>query len=155
SRFPAVWVHGDWVSVDKDGMWFIHGRSDDTIKVSGKRVGPAEVESALVSHPSVSEAAAIGVPHDLKGEEVVCFVVLQIGSSPSDPLREELKDHVTDRLGKALRPEEVKFIDELPKTRNAKIMRRVLRGRYLGESDLGDLSSMENPAALEAIDRAI
>ena len=155
SRFPAVWVHGDWVSVDKDGMWFIHGRSDDTIKVSGKRVGPAEVESALVSHPSVSEAAAIGVPHDLKGEEVVCFVVLQIGSSPSDPLREELKDHITDRLGKALRPEEVKFIDELPKTRNAKIMRRVLRGRYLRESDLGDLSSMENPAALEAIDRAI
>ncbi|MEK7229813.1 MAG: AMP-binding protein [Candidatus Binatota bacterium] len=155
SRFPAVWVHGDWVSVDKDGMWFIHGRSDDTIKVSGKRVGPAEVESALVSHPSVSEAAAIGVPHDLKGEEVVCFVVLQIGSSPSDPLREELKDHVTGRLGKALRPEEVKFIDELPKTRNAKIMRRVLRGRYLGASDLGDLSSMENPAALEAIDRAI
>lgn len=155
SRFPGVWVHGDWVSVDKDGMWFIHGRSDDTIKVSGKRVGPAEVESALVSHPSVSEAAAIGVPHDLKGEEVVCFVVLQIGSFPSDPLREELKDHVTGRLGKALRPEEVKFIDELPKTRNAKIMRRVLRGRYLGASDLGDLSSMENPAALEAIDRAI
>jgi acyl-CoA synthetase (AMP-forming)/AMP-acid ligase II len=89
-----VWVHGDWAYVDEDGFWFIHGRSDDTLKIAGKRVGPAEVESVLVGHPAVNEAAAVGVPHEVKGESVVCFAVLRPGQTPGDALRGELTDRV-------------------------------------------------------------
>ncbi|MBI2972868.1 MAG: acetate--CoA ligase [Armatimonadetes bacterium] len=153
SRWPDVWVHGDWVRVDEDGFWFIQGRSDDTIKIAGKRVGPAEVESALVSHPAVSEAAAIGVPDELKGEKIVCFAVLKPGAAPSDDLRHALAETVTAQLGKALRPERVLFVRDLPKTRNAKIMRRVIRAKYLN-TEPGDLSSLENPQAVEEISRA-
>ncbi len=154
SRWPQVWVHGDWVSIDTDGFWFIQGRSDDTIKVAGKRVGPAEIESALVSHPAVSEAAAIGVPHEVKGETVVCFAVLKPGTAPTEALRAGLVDLVAGQLGKALRPERLLFVHDLPKTRNAKIMRRVIRARYLGQ-DPGDVSSLENPQAVEEIARAV
>lgn len=153
SRWPDVWVHGDWASIDEDGFWFIQGRSDDTIKIAGKRVGPAEVESVVVSHPAVSEAAAIGVPHELKGEAVVVFAILRPAFEPSDALREELKDLVASQLGKPLRPEDVRFVRDLPRTRNAKIMRRVVRARFLGR-DLGDISSLENPAAVEEIAQA-
>ncbi len=155
SRWPGIWVHGDWAMVDEEGFWYILGRSDDTIKVAGKRVGPAEVESAAVAHPAVSEAAAIGVPDEVKGETVVCFAVLRPGFEPSEPLREEIKETVARQLGKALQPKKVKFVRDLPKTRNAKIMRRVIRATYLGQSDLGDLSSLENPAAVEEIARAL
>ncbi|MCC6175509.1 MAG: acetate--CoA ligase [Chloroflexi bacterium] len=151
SRFPNVWVHGDWATIDDDGFWFIQGRSDDTIKVAGKRLGPAEVESAAVSHPSVTEAAAIGVPHPVKGEAVVVFAVLRPGHNPTDALREEIKDTVAGALGKPMRPEDVRFVAELPKTRNAKVMRRVIRARHLGASDLGDLSGLENLRAIEEI----
>ncbi len=154
SRFPNVWVHGDWASVDADGFWYIHGRSDDTINVAGKRVGPAEYESALVGHAAVREAAAISVPDELKGEAVVCLVVLRPGKSESEALRGELTGLVSAALGKALAPKAVKFVDDLPRTRNAKMMRRVARARYLGHEDLGDLSALENPGALEAIDAA-
>jgi acetyl-CoA synthetase len=154
SRWPGVWVHGDWATVDEDGFWFIQGRSDDTIKVAGKRLGPAEVESAAVDHPAVPEAAAIGVPHALKGESVIVFAVLKPGNEPSDALREEIKDTVAAALGKPLRPDAVRFAADLPKTRNAKIMRRVIRARHLGQSELGDLSGLDNPAAIEAIARA-
>jgi acetyl-CoA synthetase len=154
SRLPDVWVHGDWAYIDDEGFWFIQGRSDDTIKVAGKRLGPAEVESAAVSHPAVSEAAAIGVPHELKGEGVVVFAILRPGHEPSDALREEIKDLIAQQLGKPLRPEAVKFVGDLPKTRNAKIMRRVIRARYLGR-ELGDITSLENPAAVEEIGRAV
>lgn len=153
SRWPDVWVHGDWVSIDEDGFWFIQGRSDDTLKVAGKRVGPAEVESALVSHPAVSEAAAVGVPHDIKGETVVCFAVLKPGIETSEELREALAAVVVAQLGKALRPGRVLFVRDLPKTRNAKIMRRVIRAKYLN-IEPGDLSSLENPQAVEEIARA-
>jgi acetyl-CoA synthetase len=152
SRWPDTWVHGDFIEVDGDGFWFIQGRSDDTIKVAGKRVGPAEVETALVAHPAVTEAAAVGVPHDLKGETVACFCVLAPGTEGSDGLREELSSVVTVALGKALRPSAVEFVGDLPKTRNAKIMRRVLRAHYLGENP-GDLSALENPQALAALPR--
>ncbi len=155
SRFPNVWVHGDWAKIDSDGFWFLEGRSDDTIKVAGKRIGPAEVESALVGHKAVSEAAAIGVPHELKGEVVVCFVVLKPGSSPDEKLRQELKKHGESMLGKAVAPETIKFVREIPKTRNAKIMRRVIRAKYLGFSDLGDLSGLENQTALSEIEAAL
>jgi acetyl-CoA synthetase len=153
SRWPDVWVHGDWAYVDRDGFWFIHGRSDDTLKIAGKRVGPAEVESVLVGHPAVNEAAAIGVPHDVKGESVVCFAVLRPDHSASDALRAELVDRVTHHMGRAIRPERVLFTRELPKTRSAKIMRRVIRATYLGK-DPGDLSSLENPAAVAAVREA-
>jgi acetyl-CoA synthetase len=154
SRFPGVWVHGDWSSVDDDGYWYIHGRSDDTINVAGKRVGPAEYESALVAHPHVKEAAAIAVPDELKGESVVCLVILRPGAPESEALRAELNASVIAELGKALAPKSIKFVDDLPRTRNAKMMRRVARARFLRQADLGDLSALENPPALEAIDQA-
>lgn len=150
SRFPDVWVHGDWASVDADGLWYIHGRSDDTIKVAGKRVGPAEFESSLVSHPAVAEAAAVGVPHPVKGEAVVCFAVLQPNQAGTEALRRELKELVASHLGKALMPEAVLFARALPKTRNAKIMRRVIKAVYLGQPP-GDLTGLENPDALDDI----
>jgi acetyl-CoA synthetase len=153
SRWPGVWVHGDWAARDTDGFWYILGRSDDTIKIAGKRVGPAEVESALTAHPAVLEAAAIGVPHEVKGEVLVCFVVLRPGQGPGEALRGGLRSLVAHTLGKALRPDEVKFVTELPKTRNAKVMRRVIRAAYLGK-DPGDVSSLENPRAVEEIARA-
>jgi acetyl-CoA synthetase len=154
SRFKDVWVHGDWASVSEDGFWFIHGRSDDTINVAGKRVGPAEYESALVGQGSVREAAAIGVPDELKGDTVVCLAVLRPGFQSSDELRAALMQAVIDSMGKALAPKAIKFVDDLPRTRNAKLMRRVARARYLKLENLGDLTALENPASLEAIDRA-
>jgi acetyl-CoA synthetase len=154
SRWPDVWVHGDWAFVDQDGYWFIHGRSDDTLKIAGKRVGPAEIESVLVGHPSVNEAAAIGVPHDIKGETVVCFTVLRPGFQPTDVLRDELTQHVTQAMGKAIKPDRVLFVRELPKTRSAKIMRRVIRATYL-HKEPGDLSSLDNPSGINAITEAV
>jgi acetyl-CoA synthetase len=153
SRFENVWVHGDWAAVDEDGMWYILGRSDDTIKVAGKRIGPAEVESVLVNHPAVKEAAAIGVPHEIRGSEVVCFCVLAPGSQPSERLKQELQTKVATEMGKPLRPKTIWFVTDLPKTRNAKVMRRILRSTYLGE-DPGDTSGLLNPEALEQIRQA-
>ena len=143
-------MHGDWAYVDEDGFWFIQGRSDDTLKIAGKRLGPAEVESVLVGHPAVAEAGVVGVPHEVKGEAIVCFVVLRPGSTPSEPLRAELAERVAKQMGKALKPQRVLFTRDLPKTRSAKIMRRVIRATYLGKEP-GDLSSLENPAAVKAI----
>jgi acetyl-CoA synthetase len=148
SRFPDVWVHGDWAAIDDDGLWYILGRSDDTIKVAGKRVGPAELESVLVAHPAVSEAAAIGVADSVKGEAVVCFCVLKPEASGDEKLAEELKEKVARDLGKPLRPAVVRFVADLPKTRNAKVMRRVIRASYLGQEP-GDLSALENPQSVE------
>jgi acetyl-CoA synthetase len=151
SRWPNIWVHGDWAEVADDGLWYIRGRSDDTIKVAGKRLGPSEVESALVAHPDVAEAAAIGVPDSLKGEALVCFVVLRSGVADSAELRGALADLVTVEMGKALKPKAVLVIAELPKTRNAKVLRRIVRSVYLG-NDPGDLSSLENHTALAALE---
>ncbi|HLB37168.1 MAG TPA: acetyl-coenzyme A synthetase, partial [Gemmatimonadales bacterium] len=154
SRWENVWNHGDWAYVDQDGYWFLQGRADDTLKVAGHRIGPAEVEGALIASGAVSEAAAIGVPHEIKGEAIICFVVLRPGHEPSDQLRSELAESVVQRLGKIDRPERILFVSDLPKTRSAKILRRLVRAKYLGEQDLGDLSSLQNPEALEAIARA-
>jgi len=152
SRWPDVWVHGDWAAVDDDGLWYILGRSDDTIKIAGKRVGPAEVESILVAHPQVSEAAAVGVPDPIKGEALVCFCVLRKGANGDVGLAAELKGNVARDLGKALAPRDVLFVGDIPKTRNAKVMRRIVRAAYIGEK-LGDTSALENPASLEEIKR--
>jgi acetyl-CoA synthetase len=150
STFPGVWRHGDWAAIDADGLWYILGRSDDTIKIAGKRLGPAEVESVLSEHPAVVEAAAIGVPDDLKGQALVCFCVLRRDVAVTAALADELKALVAARLGKPLRPAAVEFVADVPKTRNAKVMRRVIRAAYLGDH-LGDLSSLENPQAVDAI----
>lgn len=154
SRFPDTWVHGDWAAIDEDGLWFIYGRSDDTIKVAGKRLGPAEVESVLVSHPSVIEAAAIGIPDEVKGSALVCFCVLDETrldpSIHSETLFEQLRDLIILELGKPMAPKSIHVVPDIPKTRNAKVMRRLLRSAYLGE-DLGDTSSLVNPEALDAI----
>jgi acetyl-CoA synthetase len=150
SRWPDVWVHGDWASIDEDGFWFLHGRSDDTMNIAGKRLGPAEVESALTEHPAVAESAAVGVPHDVKGESIWCFVITKPGHPTDDSLVAELKGMVARHLGKAFTPDRVVFVDELPKTRSAKILRRAIRSTVVGE-DPGDLSSLENPTAIEKI----
>jgi acetyl-CoA synthetase len=153
SRWKDVWVHGDWATIDADGFWYIQGRSDDTLKIAGKRLGSAEVESVLVGHPAVAEAGVIGVPHEVKGEAIVCFVVLRPGQTASEPLRKELVERVASQMGKALKPDKVLFTRDLPKTRSAKIMRRVIRATHLGREP-GDLSSLENPAAVTAVSEA-
>lgn len=151
-KFPGVWYHGDWALRDADGQWFVLGRSDDTIKVAGKRVGPAEVEGVLTSHPAVSEAATIGVPDDLKGQVLVCFVVLKGGAScPQDAgLEKELIAHVAAQMGKPLAPKAVLAVAALPKTRSGKIVRGSIRKAWLGEP-AGDISTVDNPQALDAI----
>jgi acetyl-CoA synthetase len=153
SRWPDIWVHGDWASIDADGDWFLHGRSDDTIQVAGKRLGPAEIESILAEHPAVAEAAAVGIPHSIKGEAILCFVILGPGHAPGDSLRSELCARVAAGLGKSFVPEGVRFVTALPKTRSGKVLRRVIQKVALGQ-DPGDLSTIEDLAAIEAIRRA-
>ncbi len=149
STFPGIWRHGDFALRDADGHWFIQGRSDDTIKVAGKRVGPAEVESVLVGHPAVRESAAIAVPDEWKGSAIAAFVVLRDGAAAPE-LEEALKDRVAHELGKPLRPSVVRVVSGIPKTRNGKIMRRLVRAAWLGEP-LGDTTALEDPALLEEI----
>jgi acetyl-CoA synthetase len=153
-RFPGVWTHGDWASVDEDGYWFLHGRSDDTLNIAGKRIGPAELESAAVAHPSVSEAAAVGIPHEVKGEVAWIFCILVPGAAGGEGLARELGDLVVAELGKAFKPARILFVPSLPKTRSAKIVRRAVRATALGQ-DPGDMSSVENPDALAGIANAL
>jgi acetyl-CoA synthetase len=153
STYDGVWRHGDWAKVDEDGQWFLLGRSDDTINVAGKRLGPAEVESVLVAHEAVSEAAVVGVPDETKGEAVWCFVVAPATDGNGD-LAAELADLVAHELGRPFKPSRVVVVDALPKTRSAKILRRAVRAVAVGE-DPGDMSSAENPQALDAIRAAL
>ncbi len=150
-RLDDLWVHGDWARVDDEGFWYILGRSDDTLKVAGKRVGPAEVESAAVANAAVGEAAAIGVPDELKGEAIVVFAVARPGITVDAALERSVSDTIAEQLGKPLRPKAVRFIRQMPKTRNGKILRRLIRGAYLGIADLGDTSSLEDPATLDEV----
>jgi acetyl-CoA synthetase len=142
-RFEGSYFTGDSARRDEDGYYWIIGRVDDVIKVSGYRLGTAEIESALVSHPSVAEAAAIGLPHEIKGQCIQAHVILKAGSVPSDELKEELRQHVAHELGPIGRPEEILFAQALPKTRSGKIMRRVLKARALGMPE-GDVSTLED-----------
>lgn len=153
SRWPNVWVHGDFAAIDSDGLWYILGRSDDTLKIAGKRLGPAEVESVAVAHPAVVEAAAIGVPDPVKGMALVVFAVLNTGQTNLEQIRAEIQQRIVDEMGKALAPKKILFVSDLPKTRNAKVMRRMIRAAYLGQ-DPGDTSSLVNPQAVEEIGRA-
>ena len=155
SRLPDTWVHGDWAMVDAAGAWHILGRSDDTIKVAGKRLGPAEVEGAAAGHPALAECAAVGVPHAVKGEDVYLFCVLHPGWAGDVALAAEVATRVAGELGRALRPGRVLFTRELPKTRNAKVMRRLIRAVASGSAELGDLTGLENPGAIEAVREAL
>ena len=150
-RFPGVWTHGDWASIDADGYWFLHGRSDDTLNIAGKRIGPAELESAAIGSGIVAEAAAVGIPHEVKGEVAWIFCVAKPGAEPDAG---RVADAVAAELGKAFKPERIVWVSALPKTRSAKIVRRAVRAKATGE-DPGDLSSLENPEALEEIAGAV
>jgi len=153
SSWDDLWDHGDWAQMDEDGFWFLHGRADDALNVAGRKVGPAEVEGALMEHDGVNQAAAVGAPDDTTGTAVVTYVVLEEGFDETDDLREELRAVVGEELGKPFRPREVLFVDEFPKTQSGKIIRRAIEGVYRGE-ELGDMSSIENPAALDEIENA-
>lgn len=147
STWKDVWHHGDFASRDVDGHWYIHGRSDDTLKIAGKRTGPSEIEALLMATGSIAEAAAIGVPDRIKGSALVLVVSLKPGVDANETLRAELSQAVVHGLGVAFRPKDVCFMSDLPKTRNLKIMRRVIRAAYLGE-DAGDLTALVNPEAV-------
>jgi acetyl-CoA synthetase len=142
SKYPGLYLTGDSAKRDEDGYYWIIGRVDDVIKVSGYRLGTAEIESALVSHPAVAEAAAIGLPHEIKGTAIHAFVILRAGYSASQELADELREHVGKHMGPIAKPEAINFADKLPKTRSGKIMRRVLKARALGLPE-GDISTLE------------
>src|SRR5579871_5747195 len=144
SRFPGWWYHGDWASVDDDGHWFVHGRADESMNVAGRKVGPAEVEEAMMQHPGVAEAAVIGVPDEVKGEAIIGYVVPKPGASVEAA---PVCATVVEVLGATFRPREVLVVAELPKTQSGKIVRRLMRQKYLGEP-LGDISTVANPWAL-------
>ncbi len=150
SRVPGLWVHGDFASVEADGGWYIHGRSDDTIKIAGKRTGPAEVEAALLATGKVAEAAAVGLPDPMKGSAVVCVCVPARDAATGPELVAELRQAVVDALGASFRPKHVYFAPDLPKTRSMKIMRRLVRAVLQGEAT-GDLSGLVNPESLDAL----
>ncbi len=149
-KIPGVWVHGDFAAVDRHGLWYILGRSDDTIKVAGKRVGPAEVEAIANANLQVRESAAIGVPDETKGEALIVYCVLVDGVTTSDSLRNTIAAEIANELGKPLKPREVLFVTKLPKTRNSKVMRRLIKAAYLGK-DLGNTSALEDPDTLRAV----
>lgn len=150
SRFENTWVHGDWVILDDEGFYTITGRSDDTLNVAGKRIGPAELESVFVEHEAVIEAGVIGIPDEIKGEQPIAFVVIKDGYKDLELLKEEIIQHAIDRLGKAIAPRTVHIVEDLPKTRNAKVMRRAIKAAYLNK-DAGDLSALENPHVVDQI----
>jgi acetyl-CoA synthetase len=154
SRWPDIWVHGDWASRDSDGMWYVHGRSDDTVKMAGKRTGPAEIEALLLATGLILEAAAVGVSDPVKGEAVVCVCVPRPDKTPDAALAEALRTAVAEGLGSAFRPRQVVFVNDLPKTRNMKIMRRVVRAAFSGKP-AGDLSNLVNPEAVDELKRVL
>ncbi|MDP9493864.1 MAG: AMP-binding protein [Actinomycetota bacterium] len=149
-RFDDTWVHGDWASIDEDGFWYLHGRSDDTLNIAGKRIGPAEIESVAVAFPEVVMAAAIGVPDELKGEAIALYVVPAPGVAPNNQLTSAIEAAVVASLGKSFRPKAIRWVSDLPRTRSAKIMRRVVKALALGQEP-GDLSSLENPESMDGI----
>jgi acetyl-CoA synthetase len=154
SRFPGIWIHGDWASRDADGSWFIHGRSDDTIKIAGKRTGPAEIESLLLATHRVSDAAAVAVPDPVKGSAVICTVIAAPHETPGDALASILSNAIVSGLGGSFRPKQVLFVRDLPRTRNMKTMRRVIRAVLLNEKP-GDLSALVNPEAVDELQRIV
>jgi len=154
STYPGLYFTGDGARRDEDGYWWITGRVDDVLNVSGHRIGTAEVESALVAHPEVAEAAVVGYPHDIKGQGIYCYVTLMLGASPSAALEAELSAYVRNEIGAIAKPDIIQFAPALPKTRSGKIMRRILR--KIAENDvsnLGDISTLADPGVVEELIR--
>jgi acetyl-CoA synthetase len=151
NRIPGLWVHGDFASIDADGFWYVHGRSDDTIKVAGKRIGPAEIESILLATGLVAEAAAIGVHDRIKGQALVCVCVAK---QRDEALADRLTQAVVQEFGTPFRPREIVFVGDLPKTRNMKVMRRVVRA-ILCDQPPGELSSLVNPESIDDLRRVM
>ncbi len=149
-RFPGLWHQGDWAVIDADGFWYVTGRSDDTLKIAGKRTGPSEIETLLMGTGKVAETAVIGIPDDVKGQAIVCVCALLPEVPDDDEVRQMLSDALVQGLGVPFRPRAILFVSDLPKTRNMKVMRRVVRAAYLGEPP-GDLSSLVNPDAVKEI----
>lgn len=149
-KIPGLWVHGDWATVDEDGFWYLHGRSDDTIMVAGKRCGPSEIEDLLMASGHLAEAAACAINDPVKGEAVLCVCVPTTGESVDETLKGELRDAVVKSLGSAFRPKDIVFVSDLPKTRSGKVMRRIVRAAYEG-GDPGDLASLANPEAVQTL----
>jgi acetyl-CoA synthetase len=148
SDFPGIYFTGDGARRDADGYYWIMGRVDDVINVSGHRLGTMEVESALVSHTQVAEAAVVGRPDDLKGQAICAFVTLEMGNEPTDELKLELRNHVGKEIGSLAKPDDIRFTDSLPKTRSGKIMRRLLRDIAAGKETLGDTTTLEDYSVL-------
>jgi acetyl-CoA synthetase len=153
STYKDVYLAGDVARVDEEGYFWIQGRDSDVLKVSGHRIGNSEIESALVSHPKVAEAAVIGKPHEIKGESIAAYVILKKGVEISEELRKELREHVAKEIGKLARPDEIFFVEDLPKTRSGKIMRRIIKAKVLGK-DTGNISTLSNPEAVEGLLKA-
>jgi acetyl-CoA synthetase len=158
SRVPDVWMHGDWVSTDEDGFWFVHGRSDDALNVAGRRIGPSEVEKILLRDERVGLAAAVALPHETKGQSIWCFVTCSevpgVGQQViAEELAAELADAVAKQLGKPFRPQCV-LVADLPKTQSSKIVRRLVRQVALSEP-VGDLTGIANPQAIDAVREAL
>jgi len=152
SRFPGLYFTGDGARKDEDGYFWLMGRVDDVINVSGHRIGTAEVESSLVSHPKVAEAAVVGCPHEIKGQGIYAYVTLKTGNHPSDDLKKELANHVRKEIGPIAIPDKIQFTDSLPKTRSGKIMRRILRKIAEGELDnLGDTTTLSDPHVVNSL----
>jgi acetyl-CoA synthetase len=153
-QFPGVYNTGDGARVDEDGYYWLMGRIDDVINVSGHRIGTAEVESALVSHELVAEAAVVGMPHDIKGQGIYAFVTLKVDVKKSDALKKELVTHVRKEIGPIASPDKIQFADALPKTRSGKIMRRILTKIAAGDvKNLGDTSTLADPSVVEILIR--
>ena len=153
TKYPGVYLTGDIARSDEGGYFWIQGRSDDVLKVAGHRLSNAELESVLVSHDTVAEAAVVGKPHEIKGESIVAFVVLKKDIKESEELRNELKDYVAKEIGKIAKPGDLFFVDDLPKTRSGKIMRRVVRNKLV-KQPVGDISTLMNPEVVDALDKA-
>lgn len=154
SKYPGIYLSGDVAHVDKDGYYWIQGREDDVLNVAGHRIGTAEVESALVSHNAVVESAVVGKPDPLKGEEISAFVILKQSFTADDELKNKLRSHVRNEIGPIASPSYINFVDDLPKTRSGKIMRRVIKAKVKGE-DVGDTSTLANPESVDGLDKAI
>ena len=154
SKYPGVWHHGDFASRDRDGFWYIHGRSDDVMKIAGKRISPSEIEALVLRSDKIVEAAAVGSKDIQKGQKIVCACVLESGVEGSEILADEVRTTVELGLGRAFRPKEIVFVDELPKTRNLKVLRRVIVAVFEGR-DVGDLSSLSNPQSVDDLKNAI
>jgi acetyl-CoA synthetase len=152
TRFPGKYFTGDGARIDEDGDYWLMGRIDDVINVSGHRIGTAEIESALVSHPAVAEAATVGYPHDIKGEGIYVYVTLKEGFEPTPELKKMLVGHVRQVIGPIASPDKIQFAPGLPKTRSGKIMRRILRKIARGDTeDLGDTSTLADPSVVNEI----